>query len=878
MNTLNNLSLPSYCLGSYIWDLQGTNLILFSQDAAYWNISDPSTSTLSSSKVSTFSSPFSSCYVYSEPLLGGPNILTQSAEMQRTYTITFPNYGYLAVDFDLWAFYDTPIQSDPSDSSFYRIYINGNPPSNSETVLKKACDMSFFSNSGVIIKSFYQYHVQAFFYNDYTGSPLNIKITNQISTTSRLQSFGVKNLYIYSSSSFTSTSTIYAASFPCNTGYYWAGTYCNNCHSACKDCYGSTENACTACNSGYYNYNNGSCWSTCPMNLFTQITKQDNTPYYCKKTCDTGYYWAHNLTCVSTCLIPLSHSYDVNGFLVCSNPCYSLSQYLYPDQSCVATCSAPLRQKDPFLCISPCDISTQFYYSNGTCLGACPKPLQNITVNGIKYCNPPCPSGQFIYSTYGCSADCAFPLVQYLDSASIKYCNSPCPANSFVFTNGSCTTTCEFPLQSTTVLGIKYCNSPCPGKYIHFNGTCSVDCVSPLVKRDESDIKFCNNPCPSSGLFLYVNGSCLSACPPPLFNRSEPGTNYCYNPCDPTTEYLFDSGTCVSQCDSPLIVIVQPDVQYCHNPCFMTENFLYPNKTCKNACPSPLFNRTDIVGVRYCENPCSGNDTFLYRNQSCQETCPDPNTHYNESIGKFCVFPCENFLVYYYYQDLGQCLGTCPYPYVATDLPLPKICASSLSKSQKETIKSISQATDTANSASSGAIYIASLLSSSDSTSVCMGPISKMLQHIKFMKIVYPSNVQLMLDSQASGGGFYGKVTDRFLANFSSSAKPPEMFQKYNIPSNFFVNFWPVLFNLSLLLISIKVVTLLVFVAKRCEKIASILNKLQVTLKWNLVLIIFCGSFGDIVLFTALQIPTLRMITFQDIHVNHPFVHKSPWF
>jgi len=219
----------------------------------------------------------------------------------------------------------------------------------------------------------------------------------------------------------------------------------------------------------------------------------------------------------------------------------------------------------------------------------------------------------------------------------------------------------------------------------------------------------------------------------------------------------------------------------------------------------------------------------------------------------------------YYYQDLGQCLGTCPYPYVATDLPLPKICASSLSESQKEQIKSISEATDTANSASSGAIYLASLMSSSDSTSVCMGPISKMLQYIKFMKIVYPSNVQLMLDSQATGGGFYGKITDKFLSNFSSSAEPPEMFQKYNIPSNFFVNFWPVLFNLSLLLGAIKLVGMLVFMTKRCEKIASILNTLQVTLKWNLVLIIFCGSFGDIVLFTALQIPTFRIITFQDI-------------
>jgi len=202
----------------------------------------------------------------------------------------------------------------------------------------------------------------------------------------------------------------------------------------------------------------------------------------------------------------------------------------------------------------------------------------------------------------------------------------------------------------------------------------------------------------------------------------------------------------------------------------------------------------------------------------------------------------------------------CPYPYEATDSPLPKLCTSALSEAEIKQIKKLADTTDTANSASSTGALIWSVVSSSDSTSACMGPIAKMLQYIRWMNISFPPKVQLMLDQQnikANTPGFTQKIAKSVLASFPDHDLPGK-FQTYKIPSSFFVNIWPALFNLSVILLITLLVILTSMNSKRSPKLHAVLHTLMVILKWNVVLVTLCGSLGDIVLFTALELHTAR--------------------
>jgi len=704
----------------------------------------------------------------------------------------------VALEFDIWSFYNS-MQTFQNSGGLYQITVDGNSDTTAQyTTLTGSCTSANYSDSqGVIVEVIFKYHVQIFISHTYSSS-LTLRITNLMSGPSTLVSFGLSNLKIYMNESVMSQYSIAPNNFPCYYGSYWnnGNGECESCHSYCKTCSGASNNQCSVCADGYYNYNNGTCAASCGGN-FKAVTV--NGVPSCQKPCvNTGgiFYWLLNLGCSSTCDYPLYQTVDNDGIQICSNPCYFteenqyLNYYLYPDRTCKSSCSFPLVTRSPYICMGPCDNSSFYYYKIGVCLSSCPSPLLNITANGIKYCNSPCQQGEYIYPNTDCSSSCGNPLV-ITTVTGIEYCNSPCESPSqYILPNGTCTETCPFPLESSTILGIKHCNSPCPGQYIYFNGSCSQDCLSPLAAIAESlTINFCRNPCVGDmqDSYLYPNGSCIKECESPLYNRTEPGTKYCFN-------------------------------------------------------------------------PCAGNDTYLYDTRLCETTCPSPNTEKNESVAQFCHFPCEN-IDYYYYTNDGKCRKTCSFPYEARESPLPKLCSSSLSEEEIEQIKQLAETTDNVDTASSSGILIGSLLSSSDSTSVCMGPFSKMLQYIKYMDIDYPEKVQLMLDQQSakSEGGFSKKVLGNLWDEFPENDLP-EKFEKYRAHSSFFVNFWPALFNLLVIL----AVTLVVVVLNKCAKgraikIHGISQSLLGILKWNVLLITFCGNLGDIVLFTALELQSARL-------------------
>jgi len=151
-----------------------------------------------------------------------------------------------------------------------------------------------------------------------------------------------------------------------------------------------------------------------------------------------------------------------------------------------------------------------------------------------------------------------------------------------------------------------------------------------------------------------------------------------------------------------------------------------------------------------------------------------------------------------------------------------------------------------------------SLLSPGDSTAVCIGPMAKMLQYIKYMNIVFPEKVQLMLKQQNEDSeGFTQKMMRDVLVEFPYHNLPGR-FEIYPIPSSFFVNFWPTLFNLAVISIITLTVVLFATSLKKGSKLQNAIQGLMEALKWNMLLITFCGSLGDVVLFTALEFQTIQ--------------------
>jgi len=577
--------------------------------------------------------------------------------------------------------------------------------------------------------------------------------------------------------------------------------------------------------------------------------------------CYTGSYWDGSVcsSCFSYCKTCTGTS---NGQCTsCKNGYYD-----YGNGTCLSACSGPYTAITsngyPYLCQKACP-TTYYWFYNQSCSDTCDSPLISSTgPDNLKICSNPCYYtdttatyvNTYLYPDQTCSTSCSSPAVvgtPYL-------CGTPCAnSNYYAFQNESCTSNCGTPLVGSSAKGIFYCNSPCPGEYIYPSGTCETDCGSILVKKDESiDIKFCVSPCTNSNDFVFQNGSCTGSCVSPLVGSTVDGIYYCNSPCP--GEYIYPDGTCETDCASILLAKDDSaDIKFCVSPCSNSNDYVFKNGSCTSDCISLLVS-SDVDGILYCNSPCPGE--YIYPDGTCQTDCTFPMVKKDESDDiKFCIYPCANTAEYFYVSEL-KCEATCPYPYVATESPLPKLCSSSLSEEQAAQVKSMASATNSANTASSTGIIIGSLLSSSDSTTVCMGPFSKMLQYIKYMNIVYPEKVQLMLKQQSanSGGDFSSKVLGDGIDKFPERELPGK-FKAYSANSSFFVNFWPAMFNLAVILTAVLVIISLRCSLRTCSKIQLIVGHADDALRWNVFLIIFCGNFGDIVLFTALELQTTKL-------------------
>ena len=786
-------------LDNYISDLIYSNLV---GEAADWVVSDKVCS--SCDPISSF---YETCYYSYEPynstshvtLFGGPNIMGPSGA-STVGTFFEREYSLGTNTYNVLAIkFQLSILAQSSSSNDIKSYIDFSLNDAGFPLPSTAFSGSCSANFSIADPSTgTSYHTL----NRKTTSvrvhvPFSSANTAKLRFTSKISEPSITTSFGLSSIYIylMDTTNEGTYNYPCAISYYWDQTTCAPCHQFCATCDGPYYTNCSACTSPNYNYGNGTCFDSCPSS--GPLAPSDSTGIRtCYYKCPGEYYWAHNDTCTPTCSFPYVVTSGLNSVKYCNSPCTS-DQYLYP---------------------------------NGTCLDSCLGLLVNETL-----------------------------------AETLKYCKSPCDFPQFLYPNGTCSMSCPSPLSNKTEYGILYCYSPCSdNEHLHANRTCFENCSRPLVSVKEGNFTFCRNPCDSLTLttlpFLYPNSTCNMNCPSPLMNREEYGVKYCYTPCL-ESQYLYPNGTCAG-CDTPWVKVPEPNTfKFCRNPCDPNGNmpYLYPDSSCNSTCITPLFEKTE-PDAAYCWNPCVVNKTFLHESlQVCQETCPYPSITKNELYGKYCDFPCEDHNLYFRMID-KKCEETCEYPYQAIESPLPKLCSSSLTEEEITQIQKMAGVADSANSAASTGNLIWSLVSSGDSTAAMMGPLAKMLQYIKFMDLGLPEKVQFMLLEQTkktNKKGFTQKMLGSALDKYPNH-EVTENFKVYSIKSSFFANFWPSLFNLSVIFMATLLVMLATAYTKGNPKINGIMKSLSDVLKWNVFLTTFCGSIGDIVLYTSLEFQTMR--------------------
>jgi len=434
----------------------------------------------------------------------------------------------------------------------------------------------------------------------------------------------------------------------------------------------------------------------------------------------------------------------------------------------------------------------------------------------------PCAPGSYWTGT-ACAACSAGTSCGACTAAAPSQCTI-CKNGAYDYGNANCKATCPLPFQATTSNGYPYtCQPTCPTTFFWYYNTCTSTCPPPLISSTDSNgLKICSNPC-------YYNDATLAY----------------------VSSWMYPDQTCLSTCPSPLITN-SPGL--CDNPCPNVNDYVFPNGTCTSQCPS-LLAKSIVRGNNFCGSPCSGQ--YIYYDGSCFSDCVAPMVQRDESTIKFCVSPCSN-PQYYWYEVDQKCFPTCADPYEPQQLYNLKICylSGNLNAQQVQETKAMVASLTGANKAgAAGSKASASLSSTSPALAFLAGQVS-LLFSLRYINVGSPDKVKLMFKLQGASpfslsfdfnipGGVERNLVER---------SPPAIFEEYEVPSNFLENSWDTLMTLSLTLLSILVLSEVMKMMKgKCGAVSSIVGGVLSFLKWNIPLMIFCSSFGDMYFFASLQ-------------------------
>ena len=798
--------------------MEGGDSTTFQNEANWWNLS----SSVSTAKITQTTSTL-------KWLLGGQNILGPSGQSTvlssffRSYT-NLPPHSFVGISVTVWYFDGLWGTTNNSGLSFQ---IDYNSPMTAPA-LRQTTDFLSLDGGKAGELDLGRDHIR--FGLSHNSTSLTLYLISQATASSVDQSFGFRDVNIHLSNYTGTTPTMCHFSedidplqwspCPCSLSQVKdSGGTCVSCAANCDFCFGPLGSECVACSAGTY-WDGEKC-NTC--NIMCQ-TCTGSTNKECP-TCKYGFYLYANNTCLPTCELPFVAS-QVGLDLYCDSKCNSSQFYWSYNQTCLDTCDLPLvhspDENGIEYCLNPCTNINNYLYANGSCYTTCQAPLTAKFDPGVRFCKNSCPDpvNNYLFTNRSCLSSCPSPLVSRSEPGT-NYCWNPCPSTSnFLYNNGSCYSTCSAPLISRSESGVKYCYTPCPSvnDYIYDNRSCFSSCAWPLVGRTELLVaQYCLNPCGSTSYFLYPNGSCLTDCSVPLLNRTEPGAKYCFSPCS-SSDYIYTNGTCKSTCPYPLMSRSEPDFNYCFTPC-STSEYLYNDQSCHSSCDSPLVKRLE-PGVKYCNFPCKKSTDYIYED--------------------------------------GMCSSVCEYPYKVLSNPVYRVCSMNMDEIQTSQAYSLARGTDVANTICGIGGILTGFVSPGDPTSMLMWSLIKMLQFTKYMDVNFPGQMKVIFDKQNAdynGDGYMSSI-GRVLVEGTMYEKRLGKFHYYDIPDNFVKNYWQQLLVFTILILLL-VGCLLAVRKVTAPGYRNILDRGLSALKYNVILMFFCGSYGDLVLYSAIEFQTV---------------------
>lgn len=130
-----------------------------------------------------------------------------------------------------------------------------------------------------------------------------------------------------------------------------------------------------------------------------------------------------------------------------------------------------------------------------------------------------------------------------------------------------------------------------------------------------------------------------------------------------------------------------------------------------------------------------------------------------------------------------------------------------------------------------------------------------MITYIKYINVNYPARMMYVILNQKENPysvNFAPKIPRSLKQNFEVG-ELPENFAKFNVNTNFIVNFWRPVLTLIILLGLSGIFKLFEIIFDKYHKGTGsyVAKRLKVLIKYNLILLIFCSNYDGIVLFSS---------------------------
>ena len=366
------------------------------------------------------------------------------------------------------------------------------------------------------------------------------------------------------------------------------------------------------------------------------------------------------------------------------------------------------------------------------------------------------------------------------------------------------------------------------------------------MQRVSSNQKSCSFPCDSSH-YLLPNGSCLASCIYPLqqVNRSE--GNYCNSPCL-STQYFLYNGTCSDQCSSLFVQVNKQDILYCNYPC-NTMDFLYQNGSCISVCSYPFQIRQENYG-QYCDFPCTSSQYLHESSNTCLESCIFPMIMKFEGDSNYCQNPCSNSTFYYSKERI--CGASCTDPYTTNQTEFYNTCE------MLKSFENILVAITTTSRILSVGITVTSIISSQSSAGVTLAVLARMFVYLRYLNIPYSPSLKLTLKTWKSNFILLnlGVSMPKSLINKLNSGSLPPVFAEWDLYPSFLANFWQEFASFVIIisiLLLLRTLEWAVYNSLEVKYSHVFLQKIRKIVQ-SILLILLYNSFGDILLFTILQI------------------------